>query len=418
MKNYISIIVLLFTVIFISACAAVPNEVKNNMNSYRNSDNYTNDQHEFTYIKTADLKNDVKKALTQNYAQFNLSENIDFSESKEINIMTFKYIENFEKNYIDVLKLFFNQEDLKFQRINLNTDNTGSLSYNFWNETDKMYGCVSDNGFIAMLKPDAFDISFSYSEPNVKIYHVDRGDDLDDVYQLKNKKCSVMEAVDYVNNWLKTEYKAFAPDYDYNVKTIIVREHGDSYLFEISVDIIFHGIPLDSLTMLSEKDKEKQAMHMKYISNRIEIQMINANQIDSFTNCTGILEPVETEIVDKCISLESALRYCERTFTDFKNVTISDLGVKYITSPVYDYTDKSIDENNDTSYTNIPSPYSAGITVYSRPVWEFIIDVDPADFLRNGEVNTYGDVRKYIYIDMITGECIYNFDIVKQGFGK
>lgn len=406
MKKYISILILLFMTTFISACSAVPDEVKNDMSNYWNVDNDINDQFEFTYIKTTDLKDDVEKALAQNYNQFNLSENIDFLKPEEINIMTFKYTENFEKNYIDILKLFFTQKEIEFQKINSSIDNTGSLSYSFWNEADKIYGCVSDNGFIAVLKPDAFDISFSYNEPNVKIYHIDRGDDLSDVYQLKNGRCSIEEAVDYINNWFATEYKTFASDYDYNVKTVIVREHEDYYLFEITVEVFYHGIPLDSITMISDTDEKNQAMYMKYTSNKIEIQMINVNQIDSFTNCTGILEPIETEIVDECISLESALRYCEKTFTDFKDVTISDIGLKYITSPVYDYI------GNESIMQN---PYSAGITVNSHPVWEFIIDVEPSEFLRDGEKNTYGDVRKYIYIDIITGELFYQLDTVLQG---
>ena len=47
----------------------------------------------------------------------------------------------------------------------------------------------------------------------------------------------------------------------------------------------------------------------------------------------------------------------------------------------------------------------------SRPVWEFVIDVDPTEFIKEGEVNTRGDVRKYIYIDMITGELKYDFEV-------
>lgn len=418
MKKYISIFILFFIITFTTACSAVPDEVKNDMSNYRNEDNYINSQFEFDYVKTASLKDDVEKAITQNYAQFNLSENICFLEPEEINIMTFEYTENFEKNYIDILKLFFSPKEIESQKIELNTDNTNSLSYSFWNETDKIYGCVGDNGFIAMLKPDAFNISFSYNEPNVKIYHVDRGDDLSDVYQLKNESCSIEEAVDYINNWFETEYKTIAPDYNYNVKTVIVREHEDYYLFEITVEIFYHGIPLDSLTMTADTDEENKAMYMKYTSNKIEIQMMNVNQIDSFTNCTGILKPIEIEVIDECISLESALKYCEKTFTDFKDVTISDIGVKYITSPEYDYIgDESMDANKNVVYTNMQNPYSAGIKVNSRPVWEFIIDVKPSEFLRDGEENTYGDVRKYIYIDIVTGELFYQLDTVLQGTG-
>ena len=78
---------------------------------------------------------------------------------------------------------------------------------------------------------------------------------------------------------------------------------------------------------------------------------------------------------------------------------------------------ESEDDNGNKIYKNMEFDCSAGITVDLRPVWEFIIDVDPSEFLRDGETNTYGDTRKYIYIDMVTGELHYNMDIVLQGLG-
>jgi len=43
-----------------------------------------------------------------------------------------------------------------------------------------------------------------------------------------------------------------------------------------------------------------------------------------------------------------------------------------------------------------------------------IIDVDHSEYLKEGEINGYGDMRKYIYINMLTGELYYQFDIVFQ----
>ena len=96
------------------------------------------------------------------------------------------------------------------------------------------------------------------------------------------------------------------------------------------------------------------------------------------------------------------MEFCENTFTDFRDVTISDIDIMYTLNPVYETDDEG---------QLVVNGYN------SRPVWEFVIDVPPEEFLANGEANTYGDTRKYIYIDMVTGELKYNFDIVKQGLG-
>lgn len=136
---------------------------------------------------------------------------------------------------------------------------------------------------------------------------------------------------------------------------------------------------------------------MAYVDYGIQIQMINVDTIDSFTNLIGMIEPTVIESIDECISLESALNFCEKTFTDFRDVTISDIDIMYTLNPVYE-----TDEEGKFFVTGYNS----------RPVWEFVIDVPPEEFLADGEINTYGDMRKYIYIDMITGELKYNMDIV------
>lgn len=401
--------ILIFALILtfaVNGCAAVPDEVKKDIKNYHGENNNIDPKNfKFTYINTSDLKDSSQKAIEKNYKQFNISQNIEFTSfPEEINQMEFKYTDNFEENYIDILKMFFTQQELNSQEINLNSSKSGSKSYSFFNEKNRVYGCVSDNGFVSMLKPDTFDISFSYNDPNIKIYHADRNEDLSDTYQLKNGSCSVKDAVDYINNWFETNYKKIAPDYDYRVKTVIVRKHENYHLFEIHTEIFYRDIPLDNLSMEAETDEENLKMHMIYTSNNVTIQMLNVNQIDSFTNGTGILQPVKAEKIEECISLESALKFCETTFTDFRNITISDIGIKYTTSPDYDY-------------INNQEPYAPGISVASRSVWEFIIDVSPSEFLREGEINTYGEVRKYIYIDILTGELHYNLDVVLQGMG-
>ena len=311
--------------------------------------------------------------------------------------MSFACVDDFNK-YEESLSLFYTESEFATQDMWLENE------IYFYNETDKLYSCIDKRGFIAVLKPDAFDIAFSHCEPIVKIYHPDRKDDLSDEYQLKDGKCSVSDAVEYINNWFETNYKPLAPYYDYQVNTVIVREHEGNYLYQFSIEALYNGVPLDSYTMEAERENidEEFTYKMAYLKYGVSIQMLSVNSIDSFTTGSGMLIPTAEEKINECISLESALDYCANTFTDFRDVTISDIDIMYTLNPVYE-TDN---EGN-----------SSIISYDSRPVWEFIIDVPPEDFLANGEANTYGDTRKYIYVDMVTGELKYNFDIVKQGIG-
>ncbi len=419
MKKIFAFLILAVFAVNTCGCASVPAEVEEDMSNY-NAEFEKDDIEnlDLDYINISEIESNAETALEKKYAQFELAEGISVSNPCEINIMKFRYLEDFQNNYVDALSMFFTKQEINAQDIQLSTDNTGSKSYSFWNEYDKMYGCVSDNGFIAMLKPDVFDISFACNGRNVKIYHVDRDVDLSDSYQLNNGEYSIGEAVDYINAWLEDEYKKRFSQYDYKVKTVIVREFQDHYLYEILIQQIYNGVPLDCITQYAEMDEKSNRMYMKYTKNSISIQMNNFGKISSFTNGYGFIEPVSTEKIEQCISLESALELCGRTFTDFKDITVSDIGIKYTLTPEYDYIGEEYVDDNGNITIVTQSAFAAGVVLDSHPVWEFIIDVDPSEFLDEGEPNTYGDVQKYIYVDMVTGEIFFQLDVVLQGTGR
>ena len=403
------LIPILLFISMVSGCAAVPDGVKNDMSGYRNEERKDFENLDFTYVNVSELADTSETALNKEYTQFKISDNVTLNNSEEIYLMSFEnanLTDNISEHFYNAMNLFFTSSEINEQQTQRIVD--GNENYIMFDDTEeKVYGCADDGGFISILKPEVYDISFSCNEPNVKIYHTGRKDDLSDEYQLNDGKCSVEDAVKYVNNWLDIEYRKFSPEYDYEVETVIVREHEENYIFQILVHALYRGVPLDSYTREPLIENGEFTGKMQYLDYGILIQMAKVNEISSFTNGNCILIPEEKEKVEKCISLESALDYCENTFTDFKNVTISDIDIMYTINPVYEEikSDGSEpDENNLNKFVIVGYD--------SRPVWEFVIDVPSENFLANGEINTYGDIRKYIYIDMITGELKYNMDIV------
>ncbi len=386
----------------VTSCAEVPDEVMQDMSSYIDEEKDSSEQSELEYITISELAENAEIALGKEYTQFELSDKIRFSAPEEIYLMSFRSTEGFSDNFDKVMELFFDNSVISSQTLSI-SDDEDDRTVSFMSDEDKVYGCVGDDGFIAMLNPDAYDISFGYQEPNVGIYHTERNDDFSDEYQLKDRKCSVAEAVEFVDNWFETNFRPFSPEFDYKAETVIVREHEGNYLYQISVHAVYKGVPLDSYTREHEKDEETNTIRGTYSDYCIQLQMIKSDEIASFTNGTGIYIPTECEKIDECISLESALRLCEDTFADFKDITVSDIGIMYTLNPVYE-ANPNADE--DPLNKEIVVGYS------SRPVWELVIDVPPSEFIKEGEANTYGDLRKYIYVDMITGELKYNFDPV------
>jgi len=401
MKKMLLLSSVILCITSVTGCAEVPDEVLQDMSSYIDEENDSSEENGLTYIKTSELAENAEIALCKDYTQFELSDKIRFSAPEELYLMSFKGAEDFSGNFDKVMELFFDESVISSQTVSI-SDDEDDKTIHFMSDEDKVYGCVGDDGFIAMLNPDAYDISFSYQAPNVAIYHTERNDDFNDEYQLKDRKCSVAEAVEFVDNWFETNYRPFSPEYDYKAETVIVREHEGNYLYQILVHAVYKGVPLDSFTREVERDGD-MSMRMTYSDYSIQIQMIKSDEIASFTTGTGIYIPTEEVVIAECVSLESALRLCEDTFADFKDMTISDIGVMYTLNPVYE---PNPNAENDPLNKEIITGYT------SRPVWEFVIDVPPSEFIKEGEVNTYGDLRKYIYVDMITGELKYDFDPV------
>ena len=385
----------------VTGCAEVPDEVMQDMSSYIDEEKESPEETELEYITISELAENAEIALGKDYTQFELSDKIRFSAPEELYLMSFKGAEDFSGNFDKVMELYFDDSVISSQTLSI-SDDEDDRTIHFMSDEDKVYGCVGDDGFIAMLNPDAYDISFSYQEPNVAIYHTERNDDFSDEYQLKDRKCSVADAVKFVDNWFENNYKQFSPEYDYKTETVIVREHEGNYLYQILVHAVYRGVPIDSFTREFESVGET-SMKMTYSDYGIQIQMIKSDEIASFTNLAGIYIPTEEVKIAECISLESALELCEDTFADFKDMTISDIGVMYTLNPVYE---PNPNAENDPLNKEIITGYT------SRPVWEFVIDVPPSEFLKKDEINTRGDMRKYIYVDMITGELKYDFDPV------
>jgi len=385
----------------VTGCAEVPDEVMQDMSSYIDEEKDSTEQSELEYITISELAENAEIALSKDYTQFELSDKIRFSSPEELYLMSFKGAEDFSGNFDKVMELYFDDSVISSQTLSI-SDDEDDKTIHFMSDENKVYGCVGDDGFIAMLNPDAYDISFSYQAPNVAIYHTERNDDFNDEYQLKDKKCSLAEAVEFVDNWFENNYRQFSPEYDYKAETVIVREHEGNYLYQILVHAVYKGVPIDSFTREVESVGDT-SMRMTYSDHCIQIQMIKSDEIASFTNGTGIYIPTEEVVIAECLSLESALRLCEDTFADFKDMTISDIGVMYTLNPVYE---PNPNAENDPLNKEIITGYT------SRPVWEFVIDVPPSEFIKKGEVNTYGDLRKYIYVDMITGVLKYDFDPV------
>lgn len=380
---------ILLLALLLAGCAKTPDNIQNNSQSEKKE---ANPIKEIQKIPVGELKDDTEKALSYDYSNFTFANGIDVSLPDEYLQCSFTQTENFEENYQDILSRFFDADTLSKEDIVKETSSDGMISYSFRDEQQKIYGCVGNNGFICFVKPMAFDDMFVGGN-RIKIYHVDRNDDLTDSYALDGEEVSIQQAAEYAQKWLDENYADVSPEFEIKVKTIIARKNDEGiYSYQIFAEELYKGTLLDSLAQVTETIDGN--VKIKYSTHTILMQMFKKDEISSLTNGTGTVVPNEEHSIENIVSLTSAMGYLETTFTDFAlPMEISNINLKYTLSPDYDYVD------------NRQSPYDVGIDFDSRLVWEFAFDV-PENELQP----EWGDIQKYIYIDAENGELEYEFD--------
>ncbi len=351
------------------------------------------------------------ESINDQYGQFILDDTIQINKLEKIIIPQFKQTEDFLKYYLDVFKIFFSENEIEKQDIKESVGGDGLKTISFYNASEMKYCCVGENGFISALTPEAFEISFGNNVENIKIINVDRGESTDEIYKLSDGEYSISDAVSYVDEWLNNVYKPFEPEYVFKVKYVIIRKYNnDDFYYEITAEKYYNDIPLDSLIQTNSFNEETQIPSMQFVTKPIKIQMFRKNEISSFTNGTGSVVPIQPLEVNKIITPHSALEYCRLTFADYNEMNINDVGLKYTLTPVY--TEDIIDIPYENQLIKRQSSYEPGMSFSSRLVWEIIIDANPNEFLKKGEINKYGHIRKYIYVDAISGELFFDFKMI------
>ena len=381
--------------VVLAGCAQTPDSVR------FSADKDSKERNEITaiqYISSNKLSDDIDNALDKSYTQFDLRENISVELPEDYCEVDFTQISDYEENYEKIMTRIFGKDVLDRENTVHDETGDGMVSYSFSDDDEKMYGCVGNNGFICFAKPSAFDDLFNGGN-RVKIYHIDRDDDLSDSYELDGTSVTIKQAADFAQERLDKNYADLEPDLEIAVKTIIVRQSDQGiYSFDIHASKKYNGVLLDDLVQMTDTSDESMSK-MKYITQGIYMQMFKSDEIGSLTNGNGILIPKKERSVDKIISLSSAMGFIENTFTDFnEKMEISAIDLKYTLTPL-----------NDNK--NGQSCYDAGIKFDSHLVWEFVMDVPENEMPVGDEYSSAGNIQRFIYLDAESGDLDYEFDI-------
>ena len=410
MKKRIFLVCL--ALVLLSGCAKTPDEVKANMRGYNANTSLPGDSNS-EYSDAAGLFDGEEEVLNGTYQNLTMPKRISARPVKSIPVITFRQTDNFERYYKEIMSLFFDKVTLSRQNIIYDkAKHYNDISgYYFDNKSERIHAAVDASGSVTVFRKKSYDSIYQHKTyERVKIIHTDLREDTDVSFKLSGEDYSIKNAIQYVNDWIKRNWAKYEPKFTFRVKTLIVRKlGGGNYYYQIRVEKLLDGIPLDESGIMRTARDEKNSMpYFARTFNYIEIEMFEPNTISYFDNDLGnfTVESIDNSI-KRYISLQGAARLVEKKLSGFKNIKISDIKLKYILCPKYDHIGKRDKSDSPNAYRT-QSINAPGITITSRPVWAFIIDVDP-DELKEKDGKIYqSDVYKYVYVDAITGKLELN----------
>ena len=335
-------------------------------------------------------------ALQDIYENFRLPQAVTISPAEIYKQVEIVRESDFTKNAEEILRWFLGDklpENLVFFADN----EMGQATKIIDDEESKIYGAVMDCGFVSVIKPSGYEIGFRGNFEVVDIVHVDRGEPLSQSYALMDGEESIQEAVTYIEEWMNQSWVIWEPNFTYSVKTVEVRRYGDNYIYDLYVEKLFDGIPLDNDFGNTGLESDTYGnLRLKYVGSNIYIRMCNRNSIDVFSNLTGILKVQSAETEEEgWLSLSDCAHMLEQLFSEYVVYDISDIEMQYVLCPDYTSVNEEVKQ-----YTYL----HPGLRILAKPVWCFVMDVPEEKLLNEDGSFTVGYQKHYIDVDMRTGE--------------
>lgn len=344
---------------------------------------------ELSKIPLYELETNISQAISCEYEQFSISDNITVTIPSKIMDCDFVTKSDFSKNYKDVFLKITKSEKLNEKYLIKDDDFMGE-GYVYDNEEEKKYAAISDSGFISYYEGDMYRADYnSFPIEQILIYGSDTWNS--DV-EFNGNKTNAEEILKMSNEWLDENWAIYEPDFSFKPYFICTINSGAEEIVAVSYNKYYNGIKLcscDDFDIPFDSDTFDQIRN-----SEIKVY-ITKNGVQAFTSRNSSVNPVDKAEVSEVLSLTSVMKMLEKEFSGYKEYNVIGINLKYVLT--YEVT-----MSQDGSYS-----YDNGVTNDARLVWEILIKPDTIVF-SDGKTNF--SQLQYINIDAQTGEIDYCLD--------
>lgn len=387
-KRSICSVLCISIVLLVSGCQAAPDDVKEKSKKYQQAEDV--EKTDIKYVSVGHILDNQEEVLNKTYQNLEFQKTVHLEQPDSVSVLSLTVANPFtsKEKFADLCSEFFGKDAYR-QKIARMDDlpefpGEGIFSYNYDGNDDEDRATVSDSGFLACHKKNAQ----TFTNHREAVCHVDWKEDMDTVYDLDGEDVSIKEAVDYVNEWCNKNWVFLEPEYTCQVKTVYVCKGKKGYYYYFDVCKLYRGMPFDDIDFYMDTDNI-------YNRNSLDVVMEHKNELSFFRNNNNSYDTVKEEACnDKLISLEQAVLLVQEKMSGGQKFKIADIDLKYVLRS--DMTEEEAIEKQ-TSFAAPGAPFTA------RPVWSFILDYKPTGDEQKGEPWP----RKFINVDMVTGEILY-----------
>lgn len=290
-------------------------------------------EEEIHYVSAEHLLDRQEEALAKKYDNITLSKQISVTAPEAVSVLETRMRENVctKENFAVLCENFFDTYQSE-EQIEQMDDDGKYLRYFIDGDDEGDFGRLGEYGAVTLAQKGCYDDS-----EILQVFHVDRGEGEDAVYELEGKEISVSEASRFVEEWCEKYWSEIeGKQYQYKVKTAyLYQRESSAYGYRFDICKWYQGIPMN--------DFMTSAMNSSYSVDYLVAQMDSAERLSYFGNqdhgtggyatTSAVLvkdltaHPYEGECL---IDIQQALQILDQRIAAGQKMQIDEIGLVYL----------------------------------------------------------------------------------------
>lgn len=291
---------------------------------------------EIHYVSAEHLLDGQKKALSKKYKNITLSKHISVTEPEAVSVLESRVRKDVctKENFALLCENFFDSYQSEEQIEEISSHNElKSLEYCTDRNDKGDVGRLGRYGVVTLWREE-----YSGEKKVLQVFHIDRGEGEDAIYELKGKEISIAEAARFVEEWCEKYWSGIEGNqYQYKVKTAyLCQQESGAYAYCFDICKWYQGIPMNDFVINAMEATTRynvdclvaymdDAEHLSYFSNQSHGNLYYDESAFLVKDLTP--HPYEGECL---IDIEQALQLFDEKIAAGQKMKIDEIGLVYL----------------------------------------------------------------------------------------